>query len=213
MDGIFPDCVRHAGVRRRPYSLGGRDTGCNTRTRIKRAIRTPRGMAGSVGPYGLDHHRAGAHASRSQRTAAVCAGPAQRQISSVDQQVARGVFRCADGAFLRDWRLAVCVLGVFVRSVMSLHFTWLVNSATHMWGSQRFETGDDSRNSFWVAVLTFGEGWHNNHHYAPQSARHGLRWYEIDVNWYGIWLMRAFGLAWDINLPKLKGAELPAAAD
>jgi stearoyl-CoA desaturase (delta-9 desaturase) len=62
-------------------------------------------------------------------------------------------------------------------------------------------------------VLTFGEGWHNNHHYAPQSARHGLRWYEVDVNWYGIWLMRTFGLAWDIKLPKLKEAELPAAAD
>ena len=60
--------------------------------------------------------------------------------------------------------------GVFVRTVLSLHFTWLVNSATHMWGSQRFDTGDTSKNSFWVAVLTFGEGWHNNHH-----ARHGPR--------------------------------------
>ncbi|MGZ3319308.1 MAG: acyl-CoA desaturase [Isosphaeraceae bacterium] len=72
--------------------------------------------------------------------------------------------------------------GVFLRTVVSLHATWLVNSATHMWGSQRFDTGDLSRNSFWVAVLTFGEGWHNNHHYVPQSARHGLKWYELDMN-------------------------------
>ncbi|HXX99455.1 MAG TPA: fatty acid desaturase [Candidatus Limnocylindrales bacterium] len=93
--------------------------------------------------------------------------------------------------------------GVFVRTVVSLHFTWLVNSATHMWGTQRFDTGDDSRNSFWVAFLTFGEGWHNNHHAQPQSARHGFRWYEIDVNWYGIWVLRTLGLAWDIKMPKL----------
>jgi fatty-acid desaturase len=93
--------------------------------------------------------------------------------------------------------------GVFVRSVMSLHFTWLVNSATHMWGSQRFDTGDTSKNSLWVAFLTFGEGWHNNHHAQPQSARHGFAWYELDVNWYGIWMLRTLGLAWDIKLPKL----------
>jgi sn-1 stearoyl-lipid 9-desaturase len=92
--------------------------------------------------------------------------------------------------------------GVFVRTVMSLHFTWLVNSATHMWGSQRFDTGDTSMNSFWVAVLTFGEGWHNNHHAQPQSARHGFTWYELDVNWYGIWTLRTLGLAWDVKMPK-----------
>jgi stearoyl-CoA desaturase (delta-9 desaturase) len=65
--------------------------------------------------------------------------------------------------------------GIFLRTVVNLHGSWLVNSATHMWGSQRFSTGDTSTNSFWVAVLTFGEGWHNNHHAVPQSARHGLR--------------------------------------
>src|SRR5205807_2418678 len=63
--------------------------------------------------------------------------------------------------------------GIFLRTVVGLHVTWLVNSATHMWGSQRFLTGDTSKNSFWVAVLTFGEGWHNNHHAHPQSAQHG----------------------------------------
>jgi stearoyl-CoA desaturase (delta-9 desaturase) len=94
--------------------------------------------------------------------------------------------------------------GVFVRSVMSLHFTWLVNSATHIWGSQRFDTGDTSTNSLWVAILTFGEGWHNNHHAHPQAARHGFRWYEVDMNWYGIWTLRTLGLAWDIKRPKLE---------
>ncbi len=107
--------------------------------------------------------------------------------------------------------------GSFFRTVFGLHSTWLVNSATHMWGSQRFITGDDSTNSFWVAILTFGEGWHNNHHAHPQMARHGMTWYEVDMNWYGICALRALGLAWDISLPKLgRGKEIipaPAVAE
>ena len=91
--------------------------------------------------------------------------------------------------------------GVFFRTVVGLHCTWLVNSATHMWGSQRFQTHDNSRNSFWVAMLTFGEGWHNNHHAKPQSPRHGLAWYEFDLNWYGICAMRMVRLAWDLKVP------------
>jgi len=94
--------------------------------------------------------------------------------------------------------------GIFFRTVVGLHSTWLVNSATHMWGSQRFLTDDTSKNSFWVAILSFGEGWHNNHHAQPQAARHGLRWYEIDFNWYGICALRMLGLAWDIKQPKFK---------
>jgi len=102
--------------------------------------------------------------------------------------------------------------GIFLRTVIGLHCTWLVNSATHIWGSQRFITGDTSKNSFWVAVLTFGEGWHNNHHAHPQTARHGLTWWEIDLNWYGICFLRFFGLAWDIKTPKFKAnQEAPAA--
>src|SRR5271167_4098921 len=85
--------------------------------------------------------------------------------------------------------------GIFLRVVVGLHATWLVNSATHMWGSRRFATKDLSTNNFWVAILTFGEGWHNNHHAHPVSARHGLRWYEIDMNWYGIWALKKMGLA------------------
>jgi fatty-acid desaturase len=89
----------------------------------------------------------------------------------------------------------VLLWGVFLRLTLALHATWLVNSATHIWGRQRFATDDDSRNSWWVALLTFGEGWHNNHHAHPTSARHGLRWYEIDLNWIGIWVLQVIGLA------------------
>lgn len=89
---------------------------------------------------------------------------------------------------------------IFFRITFNLHATWLVNSATHMWGRRRFATRDDSRNNWWVALLTFGEGWHNNHHAHPTSARHGLAWYEIDINWYGIRVMKFLGLAKAIKL-------------
>jgi len=97
--------------------------------------------------------------------------------------------------------------GMFVRTVVGLHATWLVNSATHSWGTRRFVTRDQSTNSWWVALLTFGEGWHNNHHAHPVSARHGLRWYEIDLNWYGIWTLKKLGLARHVYRVKL--SELP----
>jgi stearoyl-CoA desaturase (delta-9 desaturase) len=91
--------------------------------------------------------------------------------------------------------------GVFFRVVFGLHCTWLVNSATHLWGTRRFETPDDSKNSMWVALLTFGEGWHNNHHGFPRSARHGLSWSEIDFTWIQIRLLERLGLAWDVQVP------------
>ena len=85
-----------------------------------------------------------------------------------------------------------------------------MNSATHMWGSKRFATDDDSRNLWWVALLSFGEGWHNNHHAHPQSARHGLAWYEVDFNWYLISALKSVGLIWDVKLPKLREARIKA---
>jgi sn-1 stearoyl-lipid 9-desaturase len=96
----------------------------------------------------------------------------------------------------------VALWGVFLRTVVGLHSTWLVNSATHLWGTQRWATGDDSTNNFLIALLTFGEGWHNNHHAHPSSARHGLRWWEIDTNWYLISAFRAMGLVHEIKLPR-----------
>lgn len=97
--------------------------------------------------------------------------------------------------------------GIFFRTVIGLHSTWLVNSATHMWGTRRFTTRDNSKNSFWVALLTFGEGWHNNHHAHPRSARHGLVWYELDLNWYGICALRMLRLAREIKVTKFRSEE------
>jgi fatty-acid desaturase len=88
---------------------------------------------------------------------------------------------------------------IFLRVVVGLHATWLVNSATHLWGHRRFQTRDDSKNSWWVALLTFGEGWHNNHHAHPTSARHGLAWYEFDPTWVELRLLRAVGLVWNVR--------------
>jgi fatty-acid desaturase len=90
--------------------------------------------------------------------------------------------------------------GIFFRVTVNLHATWLVNSASHMWGKRRFATRDDSKNNWWVALLTFGEGWHNNHHAYPTSARHGLAWYEIDLNWWGIRVMQFLRLAKAVKL-------------
>jgi stearoyl-CoA desaturase (delta-9 desaturase) len=98
---------------------------------------------------------------------------------------------------------AYLMWAVFFRVTFNLHATWLVNSATHMWGSRRFATRDDSKNNWWVALLTFGEGWHNNHHAHPTAARHGLAWYEIDLNWWGIRALQFLRLAKAIKLVSL----------
>ena len=98
--------------------------------------------------------------------------------------------------------LGMVLWATFLRVTVGLHATWLVNSATHIWGKRRFETRDDSRNNWWVAILTGGEGWHNNHHAHPVSARHGLAWYEFDPNYYGIWLLSKLGLAEKIQVAK-----------
>jgi len=74
--------------------------------------------------------------------------------------------------------------------------TCMENSDAHVWGTRRFTTRDDSTNNGFIALLTFGEGWHNNHHAHPTAARHGLKSYEIDMNWYAIWTLKQFGLAY-----------------
>ena len=79
-----------------------------------------------------------------------------------------------------------------------LHSTWLVNSASHIWGYRNYETRDDSRNNWWVALVTYGEGWHNNHHAHPRMAKHGHKWWEFDMTYQTIRLMRALGMAWDV---------------
>lgn len=104
-----------------------------------------------------------------------------------------------------------CVVwGIFVRTVFVYHCTWLVNSAAHIWGYQSYQTNEGSRNNWWVAFLTYGEGWHNNHHAYPSSAAHGLRWWEFDLTYLTIRLLAFLGLAEKIRLPQGNPAQLPA---
>jgi fatty-acid desaturase len=98
-------------------------------------------------------------------------------------------------ALLAVGGLPLMLWGICLRVVVGLHATWLVNSATHMWGGRRFATRDGSRNTWWVAIISFGEGWHNNHHAHPTSARHGLAWYEFDPSWLLVKALRFFGVA------------------
>jgi stearoyl-CoA desaturase (delta-9 desaturase) len=101
--------------------------------------------------------------------------------------------------FIGGWSWVVW--GIFARLVFTYHCTWLVNSASHAVGYQTYRTGDRSTNSWWVALFTFGEGWHNNHHAFPFSARHGLRWFEFDLTWLTINAMAAHKLANNVKLP------------
>jgi stearoyl-CoA desaturase (delta-9 desaturase) len=94
--------------------------------------------------------------------------------------------------------MSLLVYGLFLRLVYVLHATWFVNSATHLWGYRNYETTDHSRNLWWVALLTYGEGWHNNHHAFQRMARHGHRWWEIDVTYGVILLLEKVGLAWNV---------------
>ncbi len=94
--------------------------------------------------------------------------------------------------------MSVLIWGVFLRLALVLHSTWAVNSASHIWGYRNYETTDDSRNNWWVALITYGEGWHNNHHAYPRMARHGHRWWEVDMTFGAVRLLKALGLAWDV---------------
>jgi stearoyl-CoA desaturase (delta-9 desaturase) len=89
--------------------------------------------------------------------------------------------------------------GFFVSTVMTYHATFCINSLTHIFGTRRFKTKDHSRNNFWLALLTFGEGWHNNHHRYPIATRQGLYWWEIDLTWYILSLFQKLGIIWDMN--------------
>ena len=92
------------------------------------------------------------------------------------------------------------VWGVFARVVVGWHTTWFVNSLSHIYGSRPHATGDASTNNWFVAILTFGEGWHNNHHAFPTSARHGTEWYQFDMNWITIRIFERLGWASKIKL-------------
>ncbi|GAA4442664.1 acyl-CoA desaturase [Bremerella cremea] len=111
-----------------------------------------------------------------------------------------GVALMGLGYYLGGWYTAcsLVVWGMFLRLTVLLHVTWFVNSATHMWGYRNYETTDKSTNLWWVGLLAFGEGWHNNHHAYPRMAVHGHKWWEFDLTWNVLRVMRMCGLAWDI---------------
>lgn len=95
------------------------------------------------------------------------------------------------------WQMLVW--GFVVSTIVLYHATFTINSLAHRFGSRRYATRDDSRNNAWLALLTFGEGWHNNHHHFAGSARQGFYWWEIDLTWYGLKIMNWLGLIWDMK--------------
>ena len=105
------------------------------------------------------------------------------------------------------WPLVVW--GVFARVVVGWHTTWFVNSLSHLYGNRPHSTNDASTNNWFVAILTFGEGWHNNHHAFPASARHGTEWHQFDLNWITIRILQRLGLATNV---KVMGLRVPVEA-
>ncbi|HVN42952.1 MAG TPA: acyl-CoA desaturase [Steroidobacteraceae bacterium] len=95
--------------------------------------------------------------------------------------------------------LQLLIWGFCISTVVLAHATFTVNSLAHTVGTRRYPTRDSSRNNWWLALLTFGEGWHNNHHHYPGAARQGFFWWELDLTWYGLKLLAALGLVWDLR--------------
>ncbi len=115
------------------------------------------------------------------------------------------------GYAVGGWQLGLSwlVWGMCVRMVAAYHSTWFVNSATHLWGYRNYDTRDHSKNLWWVAILAYGEGWHNNHHAHPALAPAGHKWWEFDITWWSIRLLRSVGLAYDVKdrLPEGRKAD------
>ena len=113
----------------------------------------------------------------------------------------QGLVLLAAGWALGGWQMAASfvVWGLCVRMTAAYHTTWFVNSATHLWGYRNYDTRDESRNLWWVAMLAYGEGWHNNHHAHPSVAPAGHRWWEIDMTWWAIRILELTGQAYDVK--------------
>ena len=105
--------------------------------------------------------------------------------------------RVAPGLGTNGWQMLVW--GYFLSTVLLIHVTLTINSLAHVWGKRRYATADDSRNNAFLALLTLGEGWHNNHHHFPGSARQGFYWWEIDISYYVLWLFERIGLVSDLK--------------
>ena len=150
---------------------------------------------------------------------------ADRALMRIDQLylmwVALGLLApaVAMGLYAGSWRgfLSGLVWGGLVRIFLMHHVTWSINSVCHVWGARPFASGDESTNNFPIAIVSLGEGWHNNHHAFPTSARHGLRWWQFDASWVVIRAMALLGLARDLRVPSpsamaAKRAPRPAPA-
>jgi stearoyl-CoA desaturase (delta-9 desaturase) len=96
------------------------------------------------------------------------------------------------------------LIGFFLSTVLLWHGTFTINSLSHMLGNQRYESNDDSRNNWFLAILTMGEGWHNNHHYYQRSVRQGFHWWQIDMTYYVLRALAAVGIVWDLHVPSQK---------
>ena len=122
--------------------------------------------------------------------------------------IALGAALYATGEYFLGLGLSWMLWGLCLRMIAAYHSTWFVNSATHIWGYRNYETTDRSRNLWWVAVLSYGEGWHNNHHAHQRLARHGHKWWEIDVTYMVIWTLKKVGLAKQVQdrLPQSSSA-------
>ena len=105
------------------------------------------------------------------------------------------------------------LIGFFLSTVLCWHITFLVNSLAHVSGKRRFETTDQSRNNWFIAMLTLGEGWHNNHHHYQSSTRQGFYWWEIDMTYYGLKALSAMGIVWDLREPPARVLEEGRAMD
>ncbi len=118
------------------------------------------------------------------------------------------------GLFTWSWQGALSgfVWGGLVRVFLVHHVTWSVNSACHLWGRRTFRSNDESRNNFVFGVLAMGEGWHNTHHAFPTSARHGLKWWEVDVSYGIIRFLSWIGLAWNVQIPSKVAMEQKRSA-
>jgi len=95
------------------------------------------------------------------------------------------------------WQMLVW--GFFISTVLCYHGTYTINSLSHVFGRQRYRTGDTSRNNWLLALITLGEGWHNNHHFYPNAARQGFYWWEIDISYYVLKVLSWFGIIWDLK--------------
>jgi stearoyl-CoA desaturase (delta-9 desaturase) len=111
------------------------------------------------------------------------------------------------GLWTMSWfgALLGLIWGGLVRVFFVHHVTWSINSACHFWGSRPFDCGDESRNNFLFGILAWGEGWHNNHHAFPTSARHGLRWWQFDLSYQVIRLLKMLHLVWSVRIPSKEG--------